>query len=62
MARKIFRRDIYRSHPTIKVALYYYFLRGTLGILGAQGHVILRSAVNFPGIPEVPHPISSSVR
>ena len=46
MALKIFRRDIYRSHPTIKVAQYYYFLRVTLVIFAAQGHDILRSVLN----------------
>ena len=46
----------------LKVAQYYYFLRVTLGILGAQGYAILRSAFNFHSIPEVPHTISSSVR
>ena len=61
MARKIFRRDTYRSYINMKVA-QYYFLRETLGNLGAQGHDILRSALNFHGILEVPHPISSSVR
>ena len=62
MARKIFRRDIYRSHPTIKVAQYYYFSRVTLGVLGCRYMIFLRSAFNFRGIPEVPHHIFSSVR
>ena len=62
MARKIFRKDIYRSHLTIKVAQYYYFLRVTLGIWGRRDMIFLRSALNFRRIREVPHPISSSVR
>ena len=47
MARKIFRKDIYRSHPTIKVAQYYYFLHVTLGILGTQGHDIFAFCLKF---------------
>ena len=47
MAWKIFGRDIYRSHPTIKVAQCYYFLRVTLGILGAQGHDTLAFCLVF---------------
>ena len=47
MARKIFRRDIKNSHPTIKVAQYYYFLRVALGILGAQGHDIIAFCLEF---------------
>ena len=49
MARKIFRMDIYRSHPTIKVAQYYYFfLRVTFGFLGAQGHAVFAICLEFP--------------
>ena len=51
MARKIFRKDIYRSHPTIKVAQYYYFLRVALGILGRKDMIFLRFPLNFRGIP-----------
>ena len=47
IARKIFRRDIYRSHPTIKVAQYYYFLHAWRLAFGAQGHDIFSFSLEF---------------
>ena len=47
MARKILRRNIYRSHPTIKVAQYYYFYAGRAWHLGAQGHDIFAFSLAF---------------
>ena len=42
MARKFLRRDICRSHSTIKVAQYYFFTRDAW-----QDIILLGSALNF---------------
>ena len=47
VARNIFRRDIYRSHPTIKVAQYYFFTRDI-----RRDMIFLRSARIFAGFPK----------
>ena len=47
MARKIFRRDIYSSYPTIKVEQYYYFYAWRLAFWGRRDMICLSSALNF---------------
>ena len=52
MARKIFRWDIYRSHPTTKVAQYYFFTRDAWHFGGAGTWYFCVLPWIFPGFPK----------
>ena len=56
MARKIFRWDIYRSHPTIKVALYYYFFTRDAWYFGGAGYDIFTFCLEYSRDSRSPAP------
>ena len=56
MLRKIFHMDIYRSHPTIKVAQFYYFFTRDAWHFWAQGHDIFAFCLEFLRDSQSPAP------